>query len=217
MSFPILYSFRRCPYAMRARLAILLGKKVVQLREVVLKDKPEALTRISLKATVPVLQFSSGQIIEESLEIMLWALQQHAIWQALDTDQRKQSLLLIEHNDISFKNALDHYKYADRYPQKSAAEYRAEGEIYLEILEQRLTQSEGLGLVANELTLADFAILPFVRQFAFVDMAWLESSPYPAVRNWLQAFLNSEVFLQIMHKYPQWQENDEIRLFPGQV
>ena len=212
MSFPILYSFRRCPYAMRARLAILLGKKVVQLREVVLQDKPEALTSISLKATVPVLQFSSGQIIEESLEIMLWALQEHSIWQALDTEQRKQSLLLIEHNDISFKNALDRYKYADRYPQQSTAEYRAEGEIYLDILEQRLTQSEGL--VANELTLADFAILPFVRQFAFVDMAWFESSPYPAVRNWLQAFLNSEVFLQIMHKYPQWQENDEIRLFP---
>lgn len=212
MSFPILYSFRRCPYAMRARLAILLGKKVVQLREVVLQDKPEALTSISLKATVPVLQFSNGQIIEESLEIMMWALQEHSIWQALDTEQRKQSLLLIEHNDISFKNALDRYKYADRYPQQSAAEYCAEGEIYLDILEQRLTQSEGL--VANELTLADFAILPFVRQFAFVDMAWFESCPYPAVRNWLQAFLNSEVFLQIMHKYPQWQENDEIRLFP---
>jgi len=214
MSYPILYSFRRCPYAMRARLAILLGKKVVELREVVLKDKPEALTSISLKATVPVLQFSSGQIIEESLEIMLWALQEHSIWQALDTDQRKQSLLLIEHNDIGFKNALDHYKYADRYPEHSAEEYRAQGEIFLTQLEQRLTQSEGL--VANELTLADFAILPFIRQFAFVDMAWFESSPYPAVRNWLQAFLNSALFLKIMQKYPQWQENDAPQLFPEQ-
>lgn len=214
MFFPILYSFRRCPYAMRARLAILVGHKVVELREVVLKDKPEALTYLSPKATVPVLQFRTGQIIEESLEIMLWALQEHAIWQALDTDQRKQSLILIEHNDNGFKNALDRYKYADRFPEQSAKDYRAQGETFLEKLERQLTQSEGL--VANELTLADYAILPFIRQFAFVDMGWFESSPYPAVRNWLQAFLNSALFLQIMHNYPQWQENDDIRLFPKQ-
>lgn len=213
MSLAVLYSFRRCPYAMRARLAIHFADKQVELREVVLKDKPQTLYSLSPKATVPVLQLETGQVIEESLEIMLWALNQHAIWQALDTTQQHDSLTLIEENDVSFKAVLDRYKYADRYPEYSQQHYRQQGEQYLAKLEHKLMQSEGL--IANDLTLVDYAILPFVRQFAFVDMAWFETAPYPAVRNWLQAFLNSALFLQCMTRYPQWQQGGEMTLFPS--
>lgn len=211
-TLPVLYSFRRCPYAMRARLAIALADCRVALREVVLKDKPAALLQVSPKATVPVLVQADGNFIEESLDIMLWTTKNHAVWQALDQQQRQQAFTLIQENDVSFKQALDRYKYADRYPEHSEQYYRQQGEIFLSKLEQRLANQQGL--LADSLTLADFAILPFVRQFALVDWQWFSSANYPQLQRWLNSFLQSDLFARIMIKYPPWQQGDDITLFP---
>lgn len=212
-NYPIFYSFRRCPYAMRARLALVMAGREVELREVVLKDKPAELLKISPKGTVPVLFDTDQNVIEESLDIMLWAAEHHAIWQSLDEQQRKEAFILIEENDVSFKQALDRYKYADRYPEHSEQYYRQQGEQFLSKLEYRLNQQ--IGLMSDTLTLADFAILPFVRQFALVNWDWFSNADYPRLQNWLNGFLQSDLFTQIMHKYPQWHSGDEIILFPA--
>lgn len=211
-TLPILYSFRRCPYAMRARLAITLAGRQVALREVVLKDKPAALLQVSPKATVPVLVHADGKVIEESLDIMLWATENHAVWQTLDQPQRQQAFTLIQENDVSFKQALDRYKYADRYPEHSEQFYRQQGEEFLSKLEQRLTAQQAL--LTDSLTLVDFAILPFIRQFALVDWQWFSRAPYPQLQRWLNDFLQSDLFTRVMIKYPQWQQGDDITLFP---
>lgn len=213
VQLPVLYSFRRCPYAMRARLALAIADIQVELREVVLKDKPSQLLAISPKGTVPVLVMQSGQMMEESLDIMLWALNEHAVWQSLDEQQRKESLILIEENDVSFKQALDRYKYADRYPEHPQQVYRERGQRFLDKLEQRL-QSQS-GLMTESLTLVDFALLPFIRQFALVDWDWFSEASYPKLQNWLKGFLQSDLFEQVMQKYPQWQEGDALTFFPG--
>lgn len=212
VQLPVLYSFRRCPYAMRARLALAIADIQVELREVVLKDKPSQLLAISPKGTVPVLVMQSGQVMEESLDIMLWALNEHAVWQSLDEQQRKESLILIEENDVSFKQALDRYKYADRYPEHPQQVYRERGQRFLDKLEQRL-QSQS-GLMTESLTLVDFALLPFIRQFALVDWEWFSEASYPKLQNWLKGFLQSDLFEQVMQKYPQWQEGDAVTFFP---
>lgn len=210
---PIFYSFRRCPYAMRARLAIAIAGCEVEIREVVLKNKPAELLEISSKATVPVLVDSNNNVIEESLDIMLWAASHHAIWQSLDEQQRKEAFILIEENDVSFKHILDRYKYADRYPEHSQQYYREQGEQFLAKLEQRLNQH--VCLLSDSLTLVDFAVLPFIRQFALVDWDWFSNADYPKLQNWLNGFLQSDLFKQIMHKYPQWQAGDEVTIFPA--
>jgi len=210
---PVLYSFRRCPYAMRARLAIAIAGADIELREVVLKDKPAEMLEASPKATVPVLVKTNGKVLEESLDIMLWAVEHHAIWQSLDEQQRKQAFILIEENDVSFKQALDRYKYADRYPEHSKQYYRQQGEQCLAKLEQRLNQQ--IGLMSDSLTLVDYALLPFVRQFALVDWDWFIETDYPKLQNWLNGFLQSDLFEQIMQKYPQWQAGDEVTVFPA--
>ena len=209
---PILYSFRRCPYAMRARLAIAIAGCEVELREVVLKDKPAELLEISPKAAVPVLLENNNNVIEESLDIMLWAASHHAIWESLDEQQHKEAFILIEENDVSFKQMLDRYKYADRYPEQSEHYYREQGEQFLAKLENRLHQQTGL--MTDSLTLVDFALLPFIRQFALVDWDWFSNADYPKLQNWLNGFLQSDLFKQVMHKYPQWQTGDEITVFP---
>lgn len=212
-SLPILYSFRRCPYAMRARIAIAIADQKVEIREVVLKDKPAELLEVSPKGTVPVLMLNHEKLLEESLDIMLWAAEQHAIWQSLDEQQRKETFILIEENDISFKQALDRYKYADRYPEHSQQYYREQGELFLGKLEQRLNQQ--VSLMTDSLTLVDFALLPFIRQFALVDWDWFSQADYPKLQNWLNGFLQSDLFEQVMHKYAQWQSGDNITVFPA--
>jgi glutathione S-transferase len=215
MSVPILYSFRRCPYAMRARLAIAVSGMQCELREVVLKDKPTSLLKYSPKGTVPVLIVSKDSIIEESLEIMYWALEQHdpQSWLSqLSESERADTDSLITNNDGDFKYWLDHYKYADRYPENTEQYYREQGEKTLLELEKRL--SNGQGLIGAQWTLADIALLPFIRQFAFVDKTWFDQAPYPNVRCWLNDFLDSALFKQIMPKFAQWQEGDEVILFP---
>ncbi|MED5509865.1 MAG: glutathione S-transferase [Pseudomonadota bacterium] len=210
-----LYSFRRCPYAMRARLAIAQSGIQCELREVVLKDKPQQLIELSPKATVPVLLTADDKVIDESIDIAFWALAQHDPdnwYQSLTSEQHEQMLALIENNDGEFKYFLDRYKYADRYPEQDERFYREQGEKTLTRLEQLLTEHDCL--LRDSWTLADIALLPFIRQFAFVDKAWFDSSPYPRVRAWLEAFLESDLFRSVMKKYPQWQQGDEPVVFP---
>jgi len=213
--FPVLYSFRRCPYAMRARLAIANSHIAVELREIVLRNKPKQLTDISPKATVPVLLTADDAVIDESLDIMRWGLDQHDPdnwYNALTQSQQQLSLQLIANNDSEFKYYLDRYKYADRYPEYTQDYYRQQAEKTLAMLEQQL-QHNGC-LICSHLTLADMAILPFIRQFAFADKAWFDQSPYPLLQAWLAEFVDSELFQNIMLKYPAWQTGDELTTFP---
>ncbi len=204
----ILYSFRRCPYAMRARMAIAISGVQVELREVVLKDKPQALLDSSPKATVPVLVLENNKVIDESLDIMQWALQQsdHEHWLAnVDVE-------LIANNDGTFKYWLDRYKYADRYPEESQLYYRQQAEITLSRLEQRLTQNNYL--LNENISFTDIALFPFIRQFAFVDLDWFEQSSYPNLRSWLNKLIASPLFISSMTKYTPWENDSETVIFP---
>ncbi len=207
----ILYSFRRCPYAMRARLAIAASGQTVQLREIVLKHKPAEMLAISPKGTIPVLQLSDGNIIDESLDIMLWALKLNDPLGLLKAELG-QDMALIKQNDQEFKPWLDKYKYADRHPQLSQADYCNKACEFLNELETRLTQHTYLA--GTQLSLADLAIAPFIRQFAMVDSIWFENAPFPLVRSWLNDILTSALFKSIMKKYPTWLESGQGFSFP---
>lgn len=200
-ALPVLYSFRRCPYAMRARLALLVSACCCELREVALRDKPDALLRLSPKGTVPVLQAADGRVLEQSLDIMLWALQQHDP-QGWLRPPREPMLALIAACDGAFKYHLDRYKYPQRYGLTDGLESRGAGALYLEQLEQQL-QSGGF-LYGARAALADMAIAPFVRQYAHTDAVWFQAQPWPALQTWLQAFETSVLFEQVMHKQPLW-------------
>jgi len=202
----VLYSFRRCPYAMRARLAIVAAQCEVELREVELRNKPESLLLVSPKGTVPVLILDNGQVLDESLDIMNWALQQNDPEYWLETAWLKDAKTLIQWNDGEFKYYLDRYKYADRYPDFSALEYRRQAERFLAELELRLHQNAYL--CGNHFSLADAAILPFIRQFAAVDSVWFASAPYPFIQQWLNEFVNSKRFIAVMTKYEPWKPDD---------
>ena len=200
----ILYSFRRCPYAMRARLALHVSGVNYAHREVSLKAKPAEMLAISPKATVPVFQCDNGTVLEESLEIMHWALSIHdpEHWLPQSHHESVQTADLIATNDGPFKAHLDKYKYAVRYPEASEADYRAMNISVLADLEDRLRARPYL--VADRLTLADMALFPFVRQFAHVDRDWFYAQPWPRLQAWLQAHLASERFKQILQKHPFW-------------
>ncbi len=190
----ILYSFRRCPYAMRARLALRYAGVPVQIVEVSLKAKPAEMLALSPKGTVPVLSLD-GRVLEESLEIMRWALAQNDPqgW-GLEGDERIDAL--IARNDSEFKVHLNHYKYAERYPEHSREHYRQQAEVILADLEQHLDGRPYL--LADHPSLADAALLPFIRQFAGVEPQWFVEAPYPRLRAWLQGWLESELFKAIM-------------------
>lgn len=209
-AIPVLYSFRRCPYAMRARLALRLSQQKVTLREIVLKNKPGQMLTISPKGTVPVLQLPDGQVIDESLDIMHWTLQNSDPDALLPAASQKAICdELISQCDVQFKPWLDKYKYADRNPENSAEFYRQKGEVLLSRLEDLLLSSNML--LQDKPSLADIAIMPFVRQFAMVDIKWFDTCPYPSVRRWLNHWLESETFQSIMKKYKPWQiDQDEI-------
>lgn len=197
---PILYSFRRCPYAIRARLAIAYTGIPVEIREVQLKQKPEQMLAISPKGTVPVLQLPDGKIIEESLGIMHWALAQHDPDNWLDVGEDSEKL--IQWNDGEFKYYLDRYKYADRHPEFPESVYRSQAEIFLAELESKLSQNNYLG--GSRFSKLDAAIFPFIRQFAAVDNPWFVSSEYQYLNNWLNGLLASVLFVSVMVKYPVW-------------
>lgn len=210
MSQAILYSFRRCPYAMRARMAIANSGLEVELREVSLRDKPQSLRDISPKATVPVLITVEKKVIDESLDIMLWALQQsdpnHWLNNINDT--------LIQNNDGPFKLWLDRYKYADRYPEHSQQFYREQGEQTLSLLELTLTDSAFLS--ADSVSLTDIAIFPFIRQFVSVEPDWFKQANYPKMKQWLNYLLKSDLFKLTMHKYSPWKMTDKEQVvFPN--
>jgi len=213
MALPVLYSFRRCPYAMRARMAIAYSGNKVELREVALKEKPEALLQASAKGTVPVLVLENGEVIDESLDIMYWALSRHDPdhWLALTSDTKTESQQLINENDTVFKPYLDHYKYADRYPQHSTQYYRVQGETFLAQLEKRLSAHSHL--LGSEISLVDIALFPFIRQFAHVDKDWFDQAPYPCLQAWLEALLGSELFNYVMKKYPPWDTTQNRLIF----
>ncbi|MFT5706643.1 MAG: glutathione S-transferase [Oceanospirillaceae bacterium] len=210
MPNPILYSFRRCPFAMRARLAIHYTGTQVELREVVLKNKPQQLLDISPKATVPVLDLGSAGVIDESLDIMLWALAQRDTesWLAKKAPQ----MTLITECDLKFKACLDKYKYADRHPEHSMLYYREQCCEFLQKLEQQL--SANTFLFAQEMRLADAAIFPFIRQFAHVDRNWFFQSEFVNVQAWITLLINSLVFQGIMNKYNSWDSTQKGIAFP---
>ncbi len=196
---------------MRARLAIASSNTRVELREVVLRDKPPAMIEASAKATVPVLILPDGHVIDESLDIMVWTLgnRDPDAWMAPD---RQEMLDLIHTCDHDFKPHLDRYKYANRYEEADPSAHRQQGEVFLRILDAKLeTQTY---LMGEALSLADFAIFPFIRQFANVDPDWFKSTPYPKLQAWLQARLKSDSFISIMTKYSQWHIDDNPTFFP---
>ena len=195
MANPVLYTFRRCPYAIRARLAIAVSAVGVEMHEVDLRNKPPSMLACSPKGTVPVLLMADGGVIDESLEIMRWALTIRDPRGWLDTDSAAAHAL-IAHNDGAFKRDLDRYKYAGRFPQHPAAQYRAQAEAFLNDLESRL--GHHAGLVSDQIGFADVAILPFVRQFAHVDKSWFYAAPYPHLIKWLDRQLASDLFTSVM-------------------
>lgn len=202
MSNPILYSFRRCPYAMRARMALHVSKIPLEIREIVFRDKPAHMLEASPKGTVPVLILPDGRVLEESLDILNWALEQNdpEAWNDVDMTQAQT---LIQQNDGEFKSALDRYKYANRFDDvDDPLIYRAQGEIFLQALNARLEQHKYL--MSDKITRADIAIFPFIRQFANVDCDWFSNLPYQPLQAWLDDRINSALFQEIMQKHEIW-------------
>lgn len=200
-NLPILYSFRRCPYAMRARMALLVSGQPVEIREVVLRDKPAELIAASPKATVPVLVQANGEVIDQSLDIMRWALRRNDPEGWLDGDDQA----LIAANDGPFKHHLDRYKYPDRHVSDPHA-HREAALLILSGLEERLT---GRGnLCRDSRALTDMAIMPFVRQFAATDRSWFDAQPLPRLREWLARHETSPLFERVMVRLEPWQAGD---------
>lgn len=203
-ALPILYTFRRCPYAIRARLAVAVSAQRCSLREVVLRDKPQAMLEASPKGTVPVLVLANGHVIDESLDIMLWALGRNDPEQWLNPRGGTQDDMqaLIAGNDGLFKSHLDRYKYPNRFQLESGEADRDDAAQWLVQLDGRLRQAPWL--CGQSRSLADMALAPFVRQYAHTDRDWFDSQPWPGLRRWLDQFLGDPLFLAVMKKYPPW-------------
>ena len=216
---PILYSFRRCPYAMRARMAITNAEIDCRLREVVLRDKPAEMLEASPKGTVPVIVDLDGAVIEESLDVMAWAMAKHdsGNWLAPELGTRADMDALVAECDGPFKSALDRYKYPNRYENEDSDrdDHRAHGLGFLEKLDTRL---EGRAhLFGDRVSYADIATFPFVRQFANTDRAWFDGLNLPRLQGWLADHLESELFKRVMPKFAQWKTGDEEPVFPPRL
>ena len=208
MTLPVLYSFRRCPYAMRARMALWVAGIMVELREVKLAAKPPALLAASPKGTVPVLVLADGRVIDESLDIMRWALGQNDPegWLA------GADPAVIAANDGPFKHHLDRAKYPGRYEEEhTATDHRAAALALLAPLEARL--AEAPYLCGDRRSLTDIALLPFIRQFAAIDPAWFAAQANPRLQAWLDELLASDLFAAVMPKFAPWKEGDAPALF----
>jgi len=208
---PVLYSFRRCPYCMRAHMALKYSGLKVELREVDLWNLPDEALAVSPEKTVPVLVTDNNHAIDESWDIVKWAVQKNDPdnWLGKNNEYLNDAEMLIETNDFSFKNDLDRYKYADRHPEHTQEYYRQQGEEFLEELEEML--AENTYLLANHLTIADIGVAPFIRQFSMVDSEWFETSPYPLLRKWLNRLLTSELFAVALAKHPIWSNTDDTK------
>jgi len=205
---PVLYSFRRCPYCMRAHMALKNTGIKIELREVALSNLPAPLLKLSSEETVPVLHLPNDEVFSESWEIVKWALLQNDPdnWLGNENKHALDAEILIETNDFSFKADLDRYKYADRHPEQSQDEYREACEEFIEELEDML--SEYSYLLGDQISLADIGVFPFVRQFSLVDKDWFDQSQYSKVQNWLQRLIDSPLFQEIFQKHPLWQADD---------
>lgn len=213
-SLPTLYSLRQCPYAMRARMGLLLAKQAVILREVIMKDKPKEMLAVSAKATVPVLILSNATVIDQSQDIMLWALNKKDPANLLYSDQANmltEMLKLIHHNDHVFVDSLKKYKAASRYHDIEKNTHRRRCEEYISLLEQRLNQHEFI--MGDKPSLVDYAILPFIRQFSRVERQWYLQAPYPLLQRWLAAQYQQPIFTKAMAKYQPWSKSDAPVLF----
>lgn len=208
---PVLWSFRRCPYAMRARLALLAARQDVWLREILLRDKPQAFLAASPTGTVPCLVLPEGPVIDESLDIMRWALGRHHPEGLLDMPQAGWDW--IARCDGPFKHALDRTKYATRYPDSDPAQHRAEADAFLADLDLQIGTQ---GYIFGRRSIADLAIAPFIRQFAFIDKKRFDAQPWPHLQDWLSQFLDSAAFATIMPKFTQWQPAETGHPFPPQ-
>lgn len=214
---PILYSFRRCPYAIRARLALAASGTPVELREVVLREKPAALLRASAKATVPVLVMTDGRILDESLSIMQWALARNDAWGWLYSGEprlQSEAESLIKACDGGFKHALDRCKYPERYPHEDAERSWREALAWLQTLNDRL--QGGGALCGTNMGLADAAIVPFVRQFAAIDPIRWNALLLPHLKRWKELWLDSALFAEVMTKHTPWREGAPLlKVFDG--
>ena len=201
---PVLYSYRRCPYAMRARMALVSAGLCCELREISLRAKPESLLAASPKATVPVLVLADGQVLEQSLDIMLHALRQHDPdgWLQPEAGSLDDMLALIARNDGFFKQALDRCKYPERHAPEELALARTQAADWCTQLEVQLSDTGYL--FGRHPSLADMALRPFIRQFARIDDDWWSRQPWPHLQAWLQHWLDSALFAQIMDKYATW-------------
>lgn len=214
--YPVLYSFRRCPYAMRARLALAASGQICALREVLLARKPASLLDASAKGTVPVLVHADGLVEDQSLDIMLWALRRNdpLHWLPVNGGALMEAMGLVARCDGEFKFQLDRYKYPYRHGVSDAASHREQGGQFLGDLAARLSANRHL--LGEHEGLADMAIAPFVRQFAHTDPAWFARQPWPALQSWLVTFENSALYQKVMTKYSPWEPGQAPVLFPDQ-
>ena len=200
----VLYSYRRCPYAMRARMALAYSGIAVEIREISLREKPASMLAISPKGTVPVL-YSDGLVLEQSYDIMKWALKQSDPDQWLSAETESVIDEWVEKNDGPFKKLLDQYKYPDRYPDISLEETLSQATtVFLGPINEQLKKSAYL--LGPKISLADIAIFPFVRQFAMVNPEWIDQSGLNYLKQWLNEHIESPLFLSVMQKYPTWQD-----------
>jgi glutathione S-transferase len=197
---------------MRARMALMTASVTCQLREVVLRNKPEQMTTLSPKGTVPVFQLPDGTVIDESLDLMHWALAQADpdSWLSVEPEWTRR---LIEWNDGPFKQQLDRYKYFVRFPEHSQEHYRTQAESFLVMLENALGQHAGQGLCCDRLTFSDYAVFPFIRQFSKVALDWFTRERHHHLVEWLQRIETGALFQSVMKKYPAWSEGDPVTLF----
>ena len=225
MTFPILYSLQNCPYAMRARLAILLAQQTVELRAIVMQNKPAEMLAMSPKGTVPVLILdndvacnneSEGKkhVIDESLDVMLWALKLNDpenLLYSQDADALPEMLQIIQQNDQQFIPNLEQYKRTRRFHGNDEEYYRLLCEPFIQQLEYRLAQHEFL--MGSTASLLDYALLPFIRQFSRVNRQLYLQGPYAHLHSWLNHHLQSRLFSKAMLKYPLWLDNYEECIF----
>jgi len=210
-NLPILYSFRRCPYAMRARMAIHISGQRCELREVLLRDKPPSMLEYSAKGTVPVLILQDGKVIDESLDVIDWALNLNDPddWQRSKDKEKTKELIKI--NDGEFKYHLDRYKYSKRYDNEDPEFHRKKCLKFIESINNELNNSEYI--FDDNISYADIVVLPFIRQFRIADMEWFDSLPYDNLKKWLSSFLDSSLLNSIMKKYDLWKEGDKSIVF----
>lgn len=219
-TLPILWSFRRCPYAMRARMALWICGHRVEIREILLRDKPDAFLSISRDKTVPVLVCTDGTILQESRDIIFWACEHSDAGQSLlaqFADNSQDNSLFLDRLEGEFKTSLDRYKYSARYTDdpaeaaESKYEHRDKASQFIWEIEKMLAAQPYIS--GGEAGIVDIATWPFIRQFRIADPGWFDAQKWGRVQKWLNGFLNSELFAQIMHKYAPWQEADTPLIF----